>query len=232
LEKTVIGQVKVLYRREADDWIVVNEVFNEDVYRISQIPLESTVIDLGAHIGTFALRCAKERKCTVYAYEPSFKTFQMLKRNIKLNNLEDKVKAFRQAIGGKAGIRTLYSYPKSRQSATLFRNHFGNSYYLEKENVQVITLQQVFENNKIKNCSVLKMDIEGAEKEVFTEKWAPYLQKSECILLEWHNYDGHIYANFLKRLGFSTELAGTGVPQPKYDPTFARGMLYAKKMGS
>ncbi|GAH51447.1 unnamed protein product, partial [marine sediment metagenome] len=78
-------------------------------------------------------------------------------------------------------------------------------------------------------CDVLKMDCEGAEKEVFNEKSEPYFRRVDRVMLEWHSYDGETYAEYLRRLGFSVLLTGTGLPTPPYSPSFERGMLYARR---
>lgn len=233
--KTVeLNEIKICFREGGDDWAVINEVFHEDAYRIKTIPVESVVIDLGAHIGTFTLRCAAERGCKVYAYEPCTETFKVLKRNIELNGLDARVQTFKQAIGGLCQARKFCFYPGVYQSARLkeflgfegLEERWGKE--MKREMVETVTLKRVFEDNNVQECEGLKMDIEGAEKEVLVDKWAGYLKRARRIIVEWHNYDGHIYADYLEQLGFSVLLTGTGMPTPPYDPTFQRGMLYAE----
>lgn len=91
-------------------------------------------------------------------------------------------------------------------------------------------LRRIFQDNQISECDVLKFDCEMAEKEIFVQEFIPFFRRVDYVMLEWHDYDGHAYADYLSKLGFSTLLAGCGLPQPAYDPTFARGMLYAKRI--
>jgi len=72
------------------------------------------------------------------------------------------------------------------------------------------------------------MDCEEAEMEIFNDEAKHYFKKMGHIVLEWHNYDGHIYKHYLKKIGFDVELFGTGLPQPEYKRSMAGGMLYAK----
>jgi len=215
-----------IYFDHKEDKAIINEVFFEDVYRVSKIPEKSMVLDIGAHIGTFAIRCAHERKCTVFAYEPSSRNFNLLVKNIELNHLGDKIKVFNQGVAKCSEMRTFYFRPTGPQGSSFFF-HADTPY--EEEIAQCITLKRVFEDNHILSCSTLKMDCEEAEKEIFTDEFSSYIKSVDYIIVEWHNYDGHIYAKYLEKLGFSVLLTGTGVPQPKYDGTFARGMLYAHK---
>jgi len=211
---------------------VITEVFKEDCYNIHSIPKESIVLDIGAHIGTFALRCAKERDCHVYAYEPSPSNFRFLFENVKLNNLEDKVKIFQKAIGERCETREFHTNPEHPAGSSLYlKSHPSfKDKPLMTSNVEVITLKQIFEDNDLTWCDVMKIDCEEAEREVFTDQSIPYFSLVGYLILEWHNYDGHVYSDYLGSLGFDVLLTGTGLPQPPYDPTFARGMLYAKNM--
>jgi len=222
IELSELNNIKIQFSHP-EDKAVIYEVFNQDVYRVGQIAEKATVIDVGAHIGTFALRCAKERNCTVYAYEPCSRNFQLLTQNIKLNHLENKVKAFNQAIGGIAGTRKVYFRPRVPHASSLYETNEE----VEMEFVQCKTLRDVFTENSILRCHVLKMDCEGAEKEIFIPEFTACLRQIDWIMLEWHDsvqHDsyGRKYVDFLKNIGFDiSELTGDG---------FTRGMLYARRL--
>jgi len=131
----------------------------------------------------------------------------------------------------------VYAYEPSGESFALLvenvqLNHLGDRVKCFNKAVggsMQTTLKQIFEENGLERCDVLKMDCEGCEREVFIEENTPYFKRIDRIVMEWHNYDGHVYADYLRRLGFSVLLTGTGLPQLAYDPTFARGMLYARR---
>ena len=78
--ESILDGIKVFHRME--DEAVINEVFHENSYKTDQIREEALVIDVGAHIGTFSPRCAKEKGCVVYAYEPYLPSFSILVKNI------------------------------------------------------------------------------------------------------------------------------------------------------
>lgn len=230
-ETIELNGVKIRFREE--DRGIIREVFRENPYRIEEIPEGALVIDIGAHIGTVTLRCAVERRCRVCAYEPSCDNFALLVENVGLNHLEDRVKCFNQAIGGRREVRVFHNHPLSSGggSLSLGENPDFAGLPLKVERVQCITLKDIFEENGLSFCDVLKMDCEGAERDVFTDDADPYFRRVGRVLLEWHNYDGHVYANYLKRLGFSVLLTGCGdPPPPPYDPTFGRGMLYSRRL--
>ena len=219
------GGIKFNLREDEEQ--VINEAFIEDPYRIETIERGGIVIDIGAHIGTFALRCAIERDCMVYAYEPNHSTYELLVENVTINGLEGKVIPFKLAIGRVVGKRSFYSRPYHHVSSSLYLNHYTKDApgYLTSE-VQCTTLKQIFEDNDISECVALKIDCEEAEEEVFSEESEKYFKRASYVALEWHFYDGRVYADYLSNLGFSTLLTGCGDPPPPYHITFARGYLY------
>lgn len=207
---------------------VIREIFTEDCYNIQGIPESSTIIDIGAHIGTFTLRCAKERNCKVYAYEPSPRNYNLLKKNIEENNLTHKVKTFQKAIGAINEKRIFYTNPEHPAGSSFFLgdNPDFKDHPLIDSIVETVTLEQIFKDNKLIYCDVLKIDCEEAEKEVFSEQSKPFFKNTGYVVLEWHNYDGRIYSDYLQNIGFNTLLTGCGDPPPPYDITFARGILH------
>lgn len=221
--------IKIKFR--SSDGGVINEVFNEKPYRVEEIPLGSTVIDIGAHIGTFTLRCVKERGCFVYAYEPCPENYELLIENLNLNRLRESVKTFNQAVAGRHELREFYTNPEHQAGSSLYLDFYKELDHLplKEDMIQCTTLKRVFEDNGISHCEVLKMDCEEAEREIFSGESDLYFNRADYIVIEWHNYDGHIYARQLRRLGFDVQLFGTGAPQPAYKRSMGGGMLYAKK---
>jgi FkbM family methyltransferase len=227
LPEIVKNGIRLKHREHAGDEAVIQEVFDEDVYRVHDIKKGNVVIDIGAHIGTFTLRCCIERDCIVYAYEPNPYSYELLVENVRLNHVENKVKMFNCAVGKSCGKRRFHVY--NIQQAASFSILEG--YESDKQiTVDCIDPKLLFQANNLFSCNLLKIDAELAEQEIFTDEFSPYLAKAKRIILEWHYYDGHIYRDYLKNLGFIVLLTGCGVPVPPYDPTFARGMLYAKKI--
>lgn len=115
----------------------------------------NSFVDIGAWVGPFTLYAA--RKCRwVYAVEPDPFAFSELEYNLIENKLFN-VSLDPRAISDKNGIAVFGN-----------KNHLGNSEssLLCSENslkVRTVTLQDYFSENKIKDCGMIKMDVEGAE---------------------------------------------------------------------
>jgi FkbM family methyltransferase len=211
-----IEGLKINYREV--DLGVIQEVFFEDPYIIKEINEGSIVIDIGAHIGTFALRCAKERDCTVFSYEPNKESYDILIQNIKDNNVEDKIKCFNKALSDKVGTRDF----------NVSTGHpAGSSFYMDcrpfyTTKVECTTLENVFIENSIDHCRFMKLDCEMEEKTILNSTPDSILDRIDRITLEYHTMqDGEYIKNLLINKGYSVE--------PNDIPKVERSVLYAKR---
>lgn len=139
-----------------------------------QIPINpKIVVDIGAHIGGTSILAAS-LGAIVYAYEPEKENFKILKENIKINNLKNKIHCFQKGVGI-PGKRKLYFDPTNSGNATLKSNDCSF------QEVNIITIQDVFKN--IPHCDLLKSDCEGAEYEFIKD--IP-IKKIKQISMELH----------------------------------------------
>ena len=70
------------------------------IYLINNSDKSTILIDIGAHIGFYSILtsdCFKQ----VYSYEPNFRNYQKLLKNVKQNELERKIKTFNHGLGEK-----------------------------------------------------------------------------------------------------------------------------------
>ena len=58
---------------------------------IDSIPTGSVLWDIGANVGLYSCYAAKQKKCTVFSFEPSVFNLELLARNIFINGLVDKI---------------------------------------------------------------------------------------------------------------------------------------------
>lgn len=127
-------------------------------YSLDGLYEDDIVIDLGANIGAFSMRCARSGCGPVYAFEPI--TYKLLWDNIHLNNLQDKIIPSWLALGN--GDQTTiewmgYKTPAETRTMT-----------------QLIKL--------CKGCDFLKCDTEGAEWLIFPDE----LREVRRIEMEFH----------------------------------------------
>jgi len=177
---------------------------------------DSLVIDIGANIGVFSIFATLAKNTVVYAYEPFSKNFDLLKENIKLNKLENRIFPFNFGLAAKKEKRRLYlgespfhSFLPAKESP--FNALYGNFEENQKQKyseINCISLKDVFEENKIDSCDILKIDCEGAEYEILYNLPDEYFKKIKEIRLEYHNHlnnkknTGDFLKRFLEEKGF------------------------------
>ena len=215
---------------------VVKEVIVEDCYRINEIPEGSIVIDAGAMFGEFGIACNLKRFCKIIFIEPSIESVEILRRNLLLNDIESDCAVINVALASDDRIETFIAssiIPQGNVFASLTHNHSdGNAL---RYPVRCMTIPEIIKQAQTKFGAdrkvCLKMDCEGVEKELFCGN-LEWLNKIYSIMMEWHYYDGHVYANILKGLGFYTRvLEGSGPPpRPAWNPTICGGLLIANRL--
>ena len=112
-----------------------------------------TVLDIGANIGLWTMRMSKLVGNTgkVYAFEPEVKKFQVLKKNIELNNL-DNVVLEQKALSDIDGISYLELSKDSGQ---------------HKLSTTGVKIESVTLDNYLKeSVDFIKMDAEGSEYKI------------------------------------------------------------------
>jgi len=121
-------------------------------------------LDIGADIGTFTVTIGNRFKdykdLRIISFEPS-PSFELLKENILINSLKDKVVPFNFALGENEGTMEIIFNPSVPGSS-------GKG--IKTENSQIITvpvktLDSVVEPDSL-DAIIIKMDVEGMEEEI------------------------------------------------------------------
>ena len=156
----IIDNFKFKTRPETTDEAIVRNVFVEDEYDARNlIKPQDVVVDIGAHIGSFSVLAAS-LGAQVSSYEPFFESYNLLCQNMENNISTQTYTCIDKAVMGKRQSRKLHV----RQI-----NFGGNNFYQEpntNENIECITLDDVFKDNQIDHVDFLKLDCEGSEFEI------------------------------------------------------------------
>ena len=83
-------------------------------------------------------------------------------------------------MGNKKEKRKFYFDPRGNATHNLF---IKSDKFIE---ISTITLKNIFEENNLKKCSLLKIDCEGAEYEIFESATSDLLKKIKIICMEYH----------------------------------------------
>ncbi len=123
-----------------------------------------TCVDIGANIGYYVLMEAQavSDKGKVYAIEPVQHNFELLRKNIGINNYDSIVDAYQLAIGSENGTAKLYL---SRNSN--LHNLIGGNTNLGYVETKLSRLDDFLED-KSSEVDFIRMDIEGYEYEAIS----------------------------------------------------------------
>jgi len=119
-----------------------------------------TFVDLGAHIGYYALLAARAvgARGRVYAFEPEPSNYALLNRNVEANGYDDVVTGVPKAVFSSCVVMPLFH--NMRDASAYVRSAVSEAPVM----VQAITLDAFFSEARWPPVHFIKMDIEGAEK--------------------------------------------------------------------
>jgi FkbM family methyltransferase len=185
---------------------LINMTIREDEIIERFTPKEGdVVIDIGAHIGRYTIIGAKRvgTNGKVVAIEANPSNFEMLNRNIKLNQLTNII-SLNNAVYSKETKIKLY-LPGEELGHTIYNTVMSDRAKNEDKFVEVSanTLDYFLQLKGITDVNWIKIDVEGAEFEVLKGA-TNVLSKSKdiALLIEIHNLSGgtNLYRQILEFL--------------------------------
>lgn len=138
-----------------------------------------TFIDVGAHLGKYAISAARivGERGKVIAIEPHPRNFEILNKNININNLQN-VTALNLACWKRNETLKLFEGDKSGQHSVKEDFNFGAI------EVQAKKLDDVLKEFDMKRVDSVKIDVEGAEVEVLQGMEATIKRYKPKIVVE------------------------------------------------
>ncbi|MEM2304826.1 MAG: FkbM family methyltransferase [Candidatus Methanomethylicia archaeon] len=171
-----------------------------DYERIWKPRRGDVVIDIGAHVGLFTLKCIKVFNVgRIIAIEPHPVNYLLLNENLKLNNYQNIANTLRVAVGGEAGSAKLYLSRYSFCHSLVF-NEANTSI-----NVQLATLDDLVESLKLQRVDFIKIDVEGYEVEVLKGMINTLTMFKPVIVMEVLNSNIMEVKKILSKLGYNVK---------------------------
>lgn len=153
----------------------------------------SIVLDAGANIGCYTFYCLLSGAAKVHCVEASSGTLEVLRRNIEMNGLQDRVILHHNAIW-KTDAETVFIGLRSSP-----HNKVSSAAEEESEPVSTVTLDKLLASEPKQDWSV-KLDIEGAEAAALEGLTQP--ERISRFDIEFHNEAGLAAARRLSDHGF------------------------------
>ena len=176
-------KAEITLRRFAGDIDIFFEVFWKLAYSDSRLNKKtiSTVLDLGANIGmttAYFYSCFPES--AFYCVEPDPDSMVLMKNNLAQVVPEEKIQFLRAAAGAADSrgemVTARYAYNRSVRPNPA------------KGEVKILTIASILSHFNLQYIDLLKMDIEGAESDVFQD--AGWLAMVHFIFIEFHSEEG------------------------------------------
>lgn len=176
--------------------VPVYEIFAEDVYQLRGFlgPLMDRpiqVIDIGAHIGTFACRLTQlHPQASLICFEPSATTAAYLRRNVEQNGVAHRVTVFERAlarVGGTADFDD--NGAGSGLNGLVSANHHSGT---------VTEVQTVSFDDAVAAApapvDVVKIDCEGGEYDLVLGSSPASWHSVQRVVIEYHPVPGQSWA--------------------------------------
>jgi FkbM family methyltransferase len=184
VETQFVSGFNVAYRKGTADENVIAESFDHDEF-FSGVPeyrpaADHIILDIGAHIGAFSLLAAsKVPTGKVYAIEACKDTFDVLSKNVWLNNFRN-ISAHHLALADKKGSTKLF-YDSGNWGHSIVSPLSSCG-----ETVMTDTLTNFVNDNKITKCHFMKLNCEGAEFPILLGTPRDVLKRFEVVLVLYH----------------------------------------------
>jgi len=169
-------------RTAMDVWVIKETCLDRDYERGVMLQDGWAIVDIGAGLGDFTAYAAQRSPhgC-VYAYEPFPESFALLQQNLELNRLRNVV-VRPYAVADVAGKQYL------NVGMAEAVQHTTTQSGAQTIEVPAITLDQLFDDQRLTACDFLKLDVEGAEYPILLKADDGTLRKIKRLALEYHNH--------------------------------------------
>ncbi len=146
------------YARRGDAGLVANIYyglyeFEESIFLIHFLEKDDLFLDIGANLGHYSILLSGLKKCRSIAVEPVPVTFNQLRRNIKLNRLEQLIKPLN--LGVSHSEDNLFFSTDLNTMDRIVPDTYANSVQ-----VKVTTIDKLLKNEI---PAAIKLDVEGYE---------------------------------------------------------------------
>ena len=144
---------------------IFSEIFINECYPIKKSNKKRLIIDVGANVGFFTFYALmKSPNVDIISIEADPKNYNVLKKNISTNNLDDQVQLLNNAVCSKKGEIIFHSSLKNSGWSSLYKTR--GAVESESINICAITVSEILSTFKVNTVDILKIDIEGAEYDI------------------------------------------------------------------
>jgi FkbM family methyltransferase len=174
----------VIARRNTSDITAFHQVFVAREYGCVDHVIEPRlIVDCGANVGySSAYFLSRFPRCSIVAIEPDQDNYAVLQRNVY--NYKNRCRTIQRAVWWRQEILHFKQPPVRGSEWGRAVGPLSNG----NESVSSLTIPMLLKSAPSPRISILKIDIEGAEEELFSHD-TEWLDSVDYIVIELHNDD-------------------------------------------
>lgn len=170
----------VYIRKNTSDERTFFEIFCSRSYEINYGLMPEVIIDCGANVGYASVFFkTKYPEATIIAIEPELSNFKMLQQNTKQCQ---NVHLLNCGVWNRATNLEIVDTGEGNWAFETKEVEYEN-----EKTVKAISINDIMERFNLQKIDILKIDIEGAEKEMFEKNFENWLPFTNIIIIEFHD---------------------------------------------
>lgn len=170
----------IFLRNKTKDTETFHEIFTQNIYNL-KLPIDpKTIVDAGSNVGLASLFFKlKYPNASIVAIEIEKQNVEMIKKNTAgLSGISIENKAL---FNTKAFFKI--EDPFNATNSFVIKEVGQNDPF----DIESITLDEIMVKNNWEFIDILKIDIEGAELQLFSSNFEKWLPKTKIIMVETHD---------------------------------------------
>ncbi len=195
--------VEIRGQKTRSDLTMFDQIFYSKEYDV-HVPINPTIIvDLGANVGFGSIYFANRfPNSSIFSLEPNVENYAVACNNVKHYR----------------NIKMVYgAIWNTSEEIHVVDKGFGEASFIIEQgaganNIQAYTIKKVMDTMKTEYIDILKIDIEGSEKEIFETGFEDWLPFSKIIIIETHDRfkkgSSKAVLNAISSYNFSLEISG------------------------
>ncbi len=171
-------------RGGTSDLAIFNQIFVNKEYEFDLNFKPEFIIDAGANIGLSAVYFTNRfPEASIVAIEPEKANFDSLKRN---TGDYPRIYCLKLALSNTPG-KTVKVMDGGNSESGYMTQDAGEPIGEIVDIAETTTIDQLMDQYRLSYIDLLKIDIEGSEKELFSSNYERWLPKTRCLVVETHD---------------------------------------------
>ena len=178
--------IEVADKPESNSANIIAWELLDDCYGLRRIDFSpgDIVIDIGAHIGLFAIYTAlRFPHVQIHSFEPFPENYELLQQNLERNGITN-VHTYPQGVSSDGRLLEMVTNTQNSGGSTCYSRTLEAG---RTSGIPSTTLDHIFDTLEVNKCKLLKIDCEGSEYEILLSTRS--LPKVDYLSGEFHEND-------------------------------------------